>query len=585
MARLTIQDEVLDKLLRDPVMAAYATMGVELDWFQNVRLRYNWFVPRKIDSSGWGTGKTIGEWVYAVLRAMLIPGNQVGVYYPTLKGGQQTFWKYFQTIHHPVLDAQYAKGKNEYHDSGLFRKIFKNGSEIFLPAPGFINDALSQVSQSFHTIIIGEYTQAAKKGEGVDELIGRLRGERFAENHPIWSNHWLLSAHAESPQHPSYRYYEAAQKAIAGQFSQEEQHTNVCYSFCFHDWSDKPYKNSTFRKKLMDRPMIQQMKRNLLPDDFRRRGLGLWSADGKGWYAEDVIKNVLRSHVLPMEGRSTLDEIFVLGQDIAPGQSGKADESASTVWRIKEVGAGDEFTEIVPGPVPGSPQGARYFHIAPVYAHVFKNVDAGQISGFMHGLHLVFNFALIILDKEGGGAWVYKELIKPQQLIHNAMQTVVPVCTREEPNQSDKQAIVVFFKRGSELDELWDRNFLTGDEGIVEAAHREFRKGFETQAFHWPQLTHNRPKSEVRALSERMRWALIYLTATWKQAKTIRVKTTPDGIVILNPRGFMKFQQPGTLKKDKIYSALYGYCGVRLIMKRLQKETAGGNYEDDIAAS
>jgi hypothetical protein len=88
----------------------------------------------------------------------------------------------------------------------------------------------------------------------------------------------------------------------------------------------------------------------------------------------------------------------------------------------------------------------------------------------------------------------------------------------------------------------------------------------------------------VRSLNLRVRWALIYLTATWKQAKTVRVKTTKDGIVILNSRGFRTFQQPGTLKKDKIYSALYGYCGVRLILHRVQKETSGGGYEDDFNA-
>jgi hypothetical protein len=445
-------------------------------------------------------------------------------------------------------------------------------------------DALSQTSRSFHTIIIGEYTQAARKGEGVDELIGRLRGERFSEKHPIWTNHSLLSAHAESPTHPSHRYYQAARDAVAGKFTQEEQHTNVCYSFCYHDWSDKPFKGSTFKKKFREESMIVRSKRVLTPDDFRRRLLGLWSADGKGWYPPNVIQNVLRSEVLPMERRASQDEIFVLGQDIAPGQSGKADECASTVWRMKEVKSGEEFTECVPGPVPDSPKGARYFHIAPVYSHVFKNVDAPQISGFIHAMHLDFGLSLIVLDKEGGGAWVYKELIKPQQLINNVMQTVTPVCTRDEPNQADKQAIVTFFKRGSELDVLWQRNFLSNNDGIVEAAHREFRKGFERPLFHWPQLRENRPKSEVFALTARQRWALIYLGMTWKQATTIRVKASADGIPWRSANGFMKFEQQGIKKKDAIYSAMYGYCGVRLMLQRIAGLGSGG-YEDDLAST
>jgi hypothetical protein len=574
---LELHPELLDKLLRDPVMSAYAIAGVELDWFQNIRLRYNWFVPHKVDSSGWGTGKSIGEWVYAILRAVLIPGNQVGVYYPIFQTGKTAWWMpNFNNIRHPVLEAQYKSGKNEYRDQGCWRKCFKNGSEIFLPAPGFSTDAKSQVSQTFQTMIVGEYTQAALRGEGVDELIGRLRGECFNKNHPLWGHHSLLSAHAEDPMHPSHRYYTAARDAARGQFTQEEQHKNVCYTFCYLDWSDKPYKSSTFKKKFREESMIVRSKRNLMPDDFRRRMLGLWSANGKGWYPETVIGAVLRSECLPMTERppgTAMMDLFVLGQDTAPGQSAKADECAFTVWRIREVALGEEFTEEA---------GGRFFHIAPVFCHVFKNVDAGQISGFIHALHLAFGLSLIVLDPGGGGAWVYKELIKPRQLIHNAMRDVVPLCTRDEPNQADKQAIVVFFKRGSELDALWQRQFLQSDEGIIEAAHRELRKGFETRAFHWPQRRENRPRVEFTSMPEASRWAQIYLDLAWKQATTIRVKTTGDGKPMLTARGFMKFEQQGTKKKDAIYSVLYGYCAVRLILLRITQGTSG--WEDDVVA-
>jgi hypothetical protein len=263
----TFPAEIIEKFLRDPVMALYCITGIELDAFQRARLRFYWFFPHKVDSSGWGTGKTIEEWGYAVLRAIFIPDHMVGVYYPIFQTGKETWWKYFRTIKHPVLESQYRPGKHEWNESGCYRCEFKSGSIIYLPAPGFLQNAMSQVSRSFHTLIVGEYTQAAQKGEGVDELIGRVRGPNFNKKHPIWSNHSLLSAHAESPTHPSYRYFKAARDAVLGKFSQEEQHTTATFTASFLDWTDKPADrrpgSASFREKYREDATINRSKRTL----------------------------------------------------------------------------------------------------------------------------------------------------------------------------------------------------------------------------------------------------------------------------------------------------------------------------------
>lgn len=594
----TLRDEVIDKLFGDPVMALFAITGIELDYFQAARLRLYWFVPHKIDSSGWGTGKTLEEWGYAILRAVLLPNNDIGVYYPIFQTGKDEWWKYFSEIRHPVLESQFRPRKHEWKDAGCWRCEFKNGSIISLPAPGFLSNAMNQASRTFNTMIIGEYTQAAMKGEGVDELIGRVRGPNFNKQHPIWSNHSLLSAHAESPTHPSYRYFKAVRDAVLGKFTEKEQHTNATFTACFQDWSEKPIgmriadrglrngattNAQTFRSRYREDATIAKSKRSLAKDEFRRRLLGIWSQDGKGWYPADMIKGVLRSALKPQAGRLLADEIFVLGKDTAPGESGKADWCAFVVWRIVEIlgdqgsglrvqGSGQEFTTEING---------RYFHISPVFAHMLKNVDAGQISGFVHYLHRVFGFAKIVLDPRGGGSWVYKELIKSKQLIFNAITDCVPLCKLDEPNWEDKQPIVVYFDRGTELDVLWQPRFLQSDDGLLEAAHRTFREGFEAKEFLWPQLRENRDRAEFETFSDAEKWASIYLDIAWKQAPAIRVKVDPEGKPILSKRGFYNFEAMGSKKKDAIYAAMYGYVAAKLILHSIL--SGADVYEDSVA--
>lgn len=56
---MTFTQTQLEAFFFDPVMAARVLLGVQLDVFQRVRLRFYWFFPECMDSSGVGTGKTV----------------------------------------------------------------------------------------------------------------------------------------------------------------------------------------------------------------------------------------------------------------------------------------------------------------------------------------------------------------------------------------------------------------------------------------------------------------------------------------------------------------------------------------------
>ena len=62
------------------------------DGFQACRLRLLWWTPNVIDSSGFGTGKSLGIWVFFNLRAMIIGDQHLCIYYQTFQSAKDIFW-------------------------------------------------------------------------------------------------------------------------------------------------------------------------------------------------------------------------------------------------------------------------------------------------------------------------------------------------------------------------------------------------------------------------------------------------------------------------------------------------------------
>ncbi len=109
---IEIEQKWIERFYFDPVMAAHVIMGARLDTFQKARLRFFWFTPETIDSSGVGTGKTIVDFVYLNLRCILIPNHMEAIYFPNFQVGKDAFWnKYFPAFEEqsPIFRAQLAQ--------------------------------------------------------------------------------------------------------------------------------------------------------------------------------------------------------------------------------------------------------------------------------------------------------------------------------------------------------------------------------------------------------------------------------------------------------------------------------------------
>ena len=66
---LCLHQSTLEAYIRDPVLAAWAIFGMELDVFQAVRLRMMWWIPELIDDSG------IIEAIHRIAQGLFASGS------------------------------------------------------------------------------------------------------------------------------------------------------------------------------------------------------------------------------------------------------------------------------------------------------------------------------------------------------------------------------------------------------------------------------------------------------------------------------------------------------------------------------
>lgn len=566
----------LEAFLLDPVLAAYSIMSAELDVFQQARLRFYWWTPVTVDSSGVSTGKTIDHFIFSNLRCILLSDHVAGSYFPNFQTAKDEFWPYFDRFIEtaPVFRAQFKIDHNkigEHKYPGAWMMDYKNRSRFIMPAPSFMTDAQTQASRRFNTLVVDDWLRAEDMGEGISkQLVDRTTRATFNKNHPIWSNHQKFLGHAEGPNHKGYVRYRGYRRAI---LDGSQRHSTI--SFSYRDWTEK------FAKKYREDNVIADSKRVLTQSGFERQYEGIWTRDGANYYPETVMYRSCRAHLSPYFGRLYSNEINSLGFDIAQSTSIKADWTSAVVHRIVEINAELEkecLSKRIPvPPVTFTLDGRKYNRSFP-FAHRLKNADVEAISGLIYLFHRVFAFSRVTLDPRGGGLFLYEQLKKQEQMIEGTRQTVTPMCTVFEPLQIDKQPIVSFFQRGGELDKPVASQFLIAEEGFIEWWHKQFRQSWEASEHEWPMPIQDRSPKEVKQWTKEQLWAGRLLDAGFTEISSVRTLTDSDGVTPLtSKRGFRMFEAKG--KKDIAYASLYAFAGGEFILRQ------GMNMENDETAA
>lgn len=554
---IEIEQKWIEQFYFDPVMAAAVIMKAKLDVFQRARLRFYWFTPETIDSSGVGTGKTLVDFVYLNLRCILIPNHLAAIYFPNFQVGKDAFWnKYFPRFEaeSEIFRAQFSQAtkreeeKANQKNPGAWIRSYKNGSKLFMPAPDFKGDSKNQASRDFNTVVIDDYLRAEDQGEGIDrQLVDRARAPSYNKNHPIWCNHIKFLGHAESPTHKGYERVKAAKAAIRDGSSR-----HALLTFCYLDWSPE------LARKYREDNMIASQKRKLPADRFRRQYLGIWSIEGTNYYPPAAIQFARKSGVTPQCKRRFPGECFILGQDVAEPGSRHADYCAWVVFRV---------VEITDAAMATLSRDGRHYHVAAVFAHQLRNRDAGQIAALTHQLDIKFGgFSVVVLDPGGGGRWVLPELRKEKQMIQGIERKAVPMTTRDDPLQIVRRPIVSFFGReGGDFDGVVEEQWRNGEEGFIERCHQIYLDSWLGRHHLWPQEAAKRPRRQLAAFTEEQRYAQHFLDVAAKQVEAIRLLRRPDGSKLTSRRGYGLFEAKG--KKDLGYASLYARMGIELWLK------------------
>jgi hypothetical protein len=303
--RLRVTDGDLERFLVDPVMGAELFFKVKMDAFQASALRTYWWVPDVIDSSGFGTGKSLRCWLFANLRAAIIPGQWIWVYYQTFESGKQIFWPYYEQFNArtaPLFAAQLGHvdaagdidGKDNKKGPACYTQHFRNGSKTVMPAPGWFSSAKSQAGLTFNVAVIDEWTkvETMKPNEnrdmvgGIDQqVVGRVRRQCFNQYHPLWSNHRLYTATAESRRHPAFKRYKMFEREVA---SGNPNYALISYNF--KDFSSRPsHTGKPFKEQVPDWKTIRNHKNMYTRSHFLREDLGIWAEEMAGWYSEESL--------------------------------------------------------------------------------------------------------------------------------------------------------------------------------------------------------------------------------------------------------------------------------------------------------
>jgi len=322
---LRITHQMWEDFLCDPVLACEVIFGIRLDAFQKCRLRYYWWVQNVIDSSGVGSGKTVVDFIFLCLRCILIPKQQAAVFYPSFGTGKNSFWEYFGSFvlsgRAPIFVAQLGNpvkleagdevaGDGTLHGSDCYTAFFRNGNKLKMPAPSIALDSVRAASLTVNTLIIEEWCQIDAASDAIDkQLIDRARGNSYNQFSPLWGNHIVYSAHAQTMMHPAAARFKHHQRQVA---MGNPQFANLSYSY--KDFSDlKCHTGKSFKEEFRIESTIDNKRNVCSKSDWRGQGFGIWGTSGEGWFTEDALSAAVTRGkaygILPVLSRRQFEEL------------------------------------------------------------------------------------------------------------------------------------------------------------------------------------------------------------------------------------------------------------------------------------
>ncbi|MCW8129278.1 MAG: hypothetical protein KIS92_02750 [Planctomycetota bacterium] len=290
MAKLSrwLSAMMVDDFIHDPVLAVRVIFGYEIPPHMELRIRAMWNKTYFIDSSGYGTHKTMAIGLVSGLRAILFEGREAGIVAPTFRQGKRIFRMYDQWIaSQPIFRNQIAVNRlgdpSAVHSSDVWELTAKSGSKIRVLPPNFLQDSENVASESWTDGYFEEWTRYPNY-EALDRvLLGRVRkpiSEIYDDTIPMYGHHWYFAGTAGRKSNPAYKKVETFAEQIAmGKKEFELQSWNYTHI------------GDEFKRLRGDRSR-ELMMASLSPEEIRMEIMGEWVDDDlTGFYTAKAVGN------------------------------------------------------------------------------------------------------------------------------------------------------------------------------------------------------------------------------------------------------------------------------------------------------
>lgn len=274
---------MVDDCLHDPVLGARVLLGYTVPPHMELRLWAMWTKKFFIDSSGFGTAKSLSIAIVAALRCMLMNDRREGIVSRTFGQGQQTHQYFDKWLNNPkskIFRNEVLKDISgepvSTHGSIAWTIKFRSGSEIRTIPPDFKAGAERAGSEDWTDGFFDEVTKYPNYLDFFRQLWTRVRKpvpDHYDSTDPIFGRHFYLGGTAKKQWHPFYKRVQAyINKVEAGSMMHEYQSWN---------YRDVP---KIYQDTLMEMDGIRELEEALPEDLIREEVLGEWTKDSLGFY-------------------------------------------------------------------------------------------------------------------------------------------------------------------------------------------------------------------------------------------------------------------------------------------------------------